>query len=53
MTTEKQIPRELERKVKPCPVDFKKVTNLIKRARKDFGSAQFLKEKDPQKELDL
>lgn len=46
MTTEKKIPKELERRIKSCPVDFKKVANLINRARKDLRSAELLKQQD-------
>lgn len=46
MTLKKEMPEELERKIKSCPIDFKKVHHLIQRAKKDLSSAQLLKNQD-------
>ena len=46
MTFKGPLPAELEKKLKPCPIDLKRVEYFIKRARKDFASAQLLSATD-------
>ena len=46
MNSERPLPEELEKRLKPCPVDFKRVENFIRRAKKDMASAELLSEAD-------
>lgn len=46
MNSERPLPEELEKKLKSCPVDLKRVENFIRRAKKDLASAELLSETD-------
>ena len=46
MSTGKKLPEDLERRLKPCPLDWKRVDRFMKRARQDLKSAQVLKSDD-------
>ena len=42
MSSEKNLPDDLAKRLKPCPVDFKRVQSFMMRARKDLTSAGVL-----------
>ena len=46
MNSKKPLSLELEKRLKPCPVDFKRVEYFVKRARKDLASAELLSTTD-------
>lgn len=46
MTIKKRLPEDLEKRIKPCPVDLVRVENLLRRARRDLASAQRLSDSD-------
>ena len=46
MSLKKRLPAELEKRIKPCPVDLKRVEALLKRGKKDLSSARLLFEED-------
>ena len=46
MSFKHPLPEDLQRRVKPCPVDFKRIENFIKRAKKDLISAEVIKNYD-------
>ena len=46
MNSKHPLPEDIERRIKPCPVDFKRIENFIKRAKKDLASAQLIKNSD-------
>lgn len=46
MDLKKELPENLKSKIKPCPLDFKRVENFIKRAKKDLSTAQLIETKD-------
>lgn len=46
MSTGKNLPDDLAKRLKSCPVDFKRVESFMKRAVKDLASAAFLKSSD-------
>lgn len=43
-----KIPKEFEKQIKPCPVDFTAAQNLIGRASKDLKTAHKIKRDDPE-----
>lgn len=46
MNSKQPLPEDLQRRIKPCPVDFKRIENFIKRAKKDLASAEIIKHSD-------
>lgn len=42
MISDKPPPEDLQRRIKPCPIDFRRVENFIKRAKKDLSTAQLI-----------
>ena len=46
MSSNKELPENLKSRVKPCPLDFKRIENFIKRARKDFSTAKLIEKQD-------
>ena len=40
------LPEDLKKRLKPCPVDLKRVEHFMKRAKKDIASAELLSETD-------
>lgn len=42
MNFSKKLPEDLEKRIKPCPIDFRRVENFIKRAKKDLKSADLI-----------
>lgn len=46
MSMKNPLPEDLQRRVKPCPVDFERIENFIKRAKKDLTSARLIKQFD-------
>ena len=46
MSLKKELPENLKLRIKPCPVDFNRVENFIKRAKKDFSTAGLIETKD-------
>jgi uncharacterized protein (UPF0332 family) len=46
MSTEEKLPEDLKNRLKPCPVDWKRVNRFVKRAKQDLRSAKVLKSVD-------
>lgn len=46
MNSERPLPEEFEKKLKPCPVDLKRVEIFVRRAKKDMASAEVLSKTD-------
>ena len=46
MSLKKELPENLKPRIKPCPLDFKRVENFIKRAKKDLSTAGLIETKD-------
>ncbi len=46
MNTGKSLPENLSKRLKPSPIDFKRVESFVKRARKDLKSAKLLQASD-------
>ena len=42
----KPPPEDIQRRLKSCPVDFRRIENFIQRAQKDLVSARFIKHTD-------
>ncbi|MBI4397866.1 MAG: HEPN domain-containing protein [Candidatus Omnitrophica bacterium] len=40
------LPEGIQKKIKPCPIDFLKIAHLIQRAKKDLATAQLIQEAD-------
>ena len=46
MSSKQPLPEDLQRRIKSCPVDFKRIENFIGRAKKDLSSAGIIKHSD-------
>ncbi len=46
MTFKNPLPDDLQNRVKPCPIDFLRVENFLKRAKKDLASADRIRDSD-------
>jgi uncharacterized protein (UPF0332 family) len=46
MNTRRKLPEELRNRLKPCPIDFKRVENFLKRSNKDLSSANVIAKAD-------
>ena len=46
MSFRKPLPEDFRERVKPCPVDFRRVENFVKRAKKDLATAELIGESD-------
>lgn len=46
MSSKQNLPENLKSRIKPCPVDFQRIENFIKRAKKDFSTAKLIEAKD-------
>jgi len=46
MNSKNPLPEELEKRIKPCSIDFRRIENLIKRAKKDLRTAELIRDSD-------
>lgn len=46
MSSREPLPEDLRQRIKPCPADFRRVENFIKRAKKDLTTAGLIRESD-------
>ena len=46
VSSNKPLPEDLQKRIKPCPIDFGKIQYLIKRAEQDLKTAKLIRKSD-------